>query len=73
LPAKGEETILTHASTRGNSLRTTVPVDVARQLGLKEGETPLGNPSGQQQSNNTCEARKGGEKMTTMIKLLEIG
>jgi len=35
---KGEETILTHASTRGNSLRTTVPIGVARQLGLKEGD-----------------------------------
>jgi len=35
---KGEETTLTHASTRGNSLRTTVPVGVARQLGLKEGD-----------------------------------
>jgi antitoxin component of MazEF toxin-antitoxin module len=38
LPAKGEETILTHASTRGNSLRTTVPIGVVRQLGLKEGD-----------------------------------
>lgn len=38
LPEKGEETILTHASTRGNSLRTTVPIGVARQLGLKEGD-----------------------------------
>jgi len=35
---KGEQTILTHASTRGNSLRTTVPIGVARQLGLKEGD-----------------------------------
>jgi len=35
---KGERTILTHASTRGNSLRTTVPIGVARQLGLKEGD-----------------------------------
>ena len=38
MPEKGEETILTHASTRGNSLRTTVPIGVARQLGLKEGD-----------------------------------
>jgi len=35
---KGEETTLTPASTRGNSLRTTVPIGVARQLGLKEGD-----------------------------------
>jgi len=35
---KGEQTILTHASTRGNSLRTTVPIGIARQLGLKEGD-----------------------------------
>jgi len=38
VPDKGEETILTHASTRGSSLRTTVPIGVARQLGLKEGD-----------------------------------
>jgi len=38
VPEKGEETILTHASTRGDSLRTTVPIGVARQLGLKEGD-----------------------------------
>jgi antitoxin component of MazEF toxin-antitoxin module len=38
MPDSEEQTILTHASTRGNSLRTTVPIVVARQVGLREGD-----------------------------------
>lgn len=34
----GETTVLTHASTRSNSLRTTFPISLARQLKLKEGD-----------------------------------
>jgi len=34
----GEFTILTHASTKSNSLRTTFPISIARQFDLKEGD-----------------------------------
>jgi len=35
---KGEITVLTHASTKSNSLRTTFPISIARQFELKEGD-----------------------------------
>jgi len=35
---EGEITILTHATTRSNSLRTTFPIDLARHFKLKEGD-----------------------------------
>jgi len=35
---KGEITVLTHASTKSNSLRTTFPISLARQFKLKEGD-----------------------------------
>jgi hypothetical protein len=35
---EGEITILTHATTRSNSLRTTFPIGLARQFKLKEGD-----------------------------------
>ncbi len=31
-------TVLTRASSRGNSLRTTVPIDIVRQFNLTEGD-----------------------------------
>ena len=34
----GEITVLTHASSTSNSLRTTFPISLARQLKLKEGD-----------------------------------
>ena len=34
----GSTTVLTRASSRGNSLRTTVPVDIIRQFNLAEGD-----------------------------------
>jgi antitoxin component of MazEF toxin-antitoxin module len=34
----GSTTVLTRASSRGNSLRTTVPVDIVRQFNLAEGD-----------------------------------
>ncbi|MEM3192590.1 MAG: AbrB/MazE/SpoVT family DNA-binding domain-containing protein [Candidatus Parvarchaeota archaeon] len=35
--SRGEITTLTKASSRGESLRTTVPMSVVRQFDLKEG------------------------------------
>jgi len=35
---EGEITVLTHASTKSNSLRTTFPISIARQFKLKEGD-----------------------------------
>ncbi len=35
---EGEITILTHATTTSNSLRTTFPISLARQFRLKEGD-----------------------------------
>lgn len=34
----GIETILTKGSTKGNSLRTTVPISIVKQFGLGEGD-----------------------------------
>jgi len=34
----GSTTVLTKASSRGNSLRTTVPIDITRQFSLIEGD-----------------------------------
>jgi len=34
----GSTTVLTRASSRGNSLRTTVPVIITRQFSLAEGD-----------------------------------
>lgn len=34
----GEETVLTKASVKGNSLRTTVPAGIVKLLDLKEGD-----------------------------------
>ncbi len=36
--ARGEITSLTRASGKGESLRTTVPMSIVRQLDLKEGD-----------------------------------
>ena len=35
---QGEVTILTKANTRSKSLRTTIPISITRQFGLKEGD-----------------------------------
>lgn len=35
--ARGEITTLTKASTKGDSLRTTVPMSIVRQFSLEEG------------------------------------
>lgn len=35
---EGEITILNHATTRSNSLRTTFPIGLARHFKLKEGD-----------------------------------
>ncbi len=35
---KGDATSLTRASTKGNSLRTTVPISIIHQFGLEEGD-----------------------------------
>lgn len=35
---QGEITVLTKANTRSNSLRTTIPISIIRQFGLKEGD-----------------------------------
>ena len=34
----GEITVLTHASSKSNSLRTTFPISLARQFKLQEGD-----------------------------------
>lgn len=34
----GEITVLTKANTRSKSLRTTIPISITRQFGLKEGD-----------------------------------
>jgi hypothetical protein len=35
---QGEVTILANATSRSQSLRTTVPIGIIRQLGLREGD-----------------------------------
>jgi len=35
---QGEVTILANATSKSQSLRTTVPIGIIRQLGLKEGD-----------------------------------
>ena len=35
----GETTILTKATSKSESLRTTVPAGIVRQFGIKEGDT----------------------------------
>lgn len=35
----GTKTVLTKASTKGNSLRITVPVSIVRQFDLQEGDS----------------------------------
>ncbi|MBC7128211.1 MAG: AbrB/MazE/SpoVT family DNA-binding domain-containing protein [Thermoplasmatales archaeon] len=34
----GFKTIISKASTTGNSLRTTIPISIVKQFGLKEGD-----------------------------------
>jgi hypothetical protein len=38
---QGEVTILANATSKSQSLRTTVPIGIIRQLGLKEGDKLL--------------------------------
>lgn len=38
---QGEVTILANATSKSQSLRTTVPIGIIRQLGLKEGDRLL--------------------------------
>ncbi len=35
---KGEHTVLTKATPKSDSLRTTVPMSIVRQFGLKDGD-----------------------------------
>ncbi len=39
LARHGEVTILSNAASHSHSLRTTVPIGIARQLGLREGDS----------------------------------
>jgi hypothetical protein len=41
LVQQGEVTILANATSKSKSLRTTVPIGIIRQLGLKEGDKLL--------------------------------
>lgn len=38
MSGKGEITVLTPATTKSNSLRTTFPISIARQFELQEGD-----------------------------------
>jgi hypothetical protein len=38
---QGEVTVLANATSKSQSLRTTVPIGIIRQLGLKEGDKLL--------------------------------
>ncbi len=41
IAGQGELTVLANATSKSHSLRTTVPIGIIRQLGLKEGDKLL--------------------------------